>query len=346
MSRKPTTKRMSATPSARTPERARGHPIERARAREVGQEQRSGADHHDDVGAGGRARHERLDLALGLAPRLERRRHVRQRADEVAAGRCWMASVETSTDSSREGRRSPRFSMARSNGCPMRISVRAICSSVRAGSSSSFTAIPYADTIDSPADAPLERMRASSGSWPRKGIAALLALALQPHREPDDHEPAGDGAGEVPDDERRRQVARDRAGQGDQRRLQGVQRHRGAVEAQLQAAARRRALEGRVEADPQAHRAQLGALAGGPLAQLLARRAGSEQVPRPGRGDGDRAREHEQPCLVSGHRLTRAGHPAPRSETHGPSRGRRGRAPEPRARRRPPRCRRRVRSRP
>ena len=86
MSRKPATKRMSATPSASSAERARGHPVERARAREVGQEQRSRADHHDDVGARGRARHERLDLALGLAPRLERRRHVRQRADEVAAG--------------------------------------------------------------------------------------------------------------------------------------------------------------------------------------------------------------------------------------------------------------------
>ena len=80
-------------------------------------------------------------------------RWVSRRASSVAAmsdsartrsppERCWMASVETRTASSREGIRSPRFSIARSKGWPMRISSSAICSSVLAGSSSSCTAIP------------------------------------------------------------------------------------------------------------------------------------------------------------------------------------------------------------
>ena len=61
---------------------------------------------HDDVGAGHRARHDRLDLALGVPAGLERRRHVRQRAHEVAARALLDGQRVTSTASSREGMRS------------------------------------------------------------------------------------------------------------------------------------------------------------------------------------------------------------------------------------------------
>ena len=141
----------------------------------------------------------------------------------------------------------------------------------------------------------------------------------------------------VPDDERRHQVARQRAGERDRGRVQGAQRQRGAVEAQLQAAARRRALERAVQAAPGA-RARLGALAGGALAQRLARRAGGEQVPGAGGGDDERAGEHQQPGLVARHTVTPRGiRPHGRDRRSHPAvEGARA----PRARRPPPRCRR------